>query len=246
MAGQEHGSTANPLDVPPAAAAPPDRYRRAGRPATRALPACPALRPNTRNRCWRPGYLPRQPFGSSSASTSVGTIPRRSSSPASRSNYCEKSTADLRRACARRACSTMRRWIRPSSGKSTHPTQLRLVADTMIRYTDRNVTQAPHKLGRGGFNSVYEVEYDDGKRRIFKPLTPPDRTRKKRIRVGLGGRSYRYRPLQSPDSRAQSLDLPAGGTTRISMSLFRLSWGSTLSPRRPNPYWGWSWRSRRG
>ena len=59
--------------------------------------------------------------GSSSASPSVGTIPRRSSSPASRSNYCKQSTACLRWACARRACSTMRRWIRPSS-ESTHTT----------------------------------------------------------------------------------------------------------------------------
>ena len=62
--------------------------------------------------------------------------------------------------------------------------KLRLAADTMIRYTDHNVTQPLHELGHGRFNTVYEVEHDDGKRRIFKPLSPPDLTRQKRVERG--------------------------------------------------------------
>ena len=54
----------------------------------------------------------------------------------------------------------------------------------MIRYTDRNVTRAPREFGHGRFNTVYEVEHDDGERRIFKPLSPPDLTRKKRVERG--------------------------------------------------------------
>ena len=62
--------------------------------------------------------------------------------------------------------------------------QLPLATDTMIRYTDRNVTRPLHKLGHGRFNTVYEVEHDDGERRIFKPLSPPDLTRKNRVERG--------------------------------------------------------------
>ena len=61
---------------------------------------------------------------------------------------------------------------------------LPVTADTMIRYTDRNVTRPLHKLGHGRFNTVYDVEHDDGERRIFKPLPPPDLTRKNKVERG--------------------------------------------------------------
>ena len=61
---------------------------------------------------------------------------------------------------------------------------LPVTADTMIRYTDRNVTQPLHELSHGRFNTVYDVEHDDGERRIFKPLPPPDLTGKNRVERG--------------------------------------------------------------
>ena len=61
---------------------------------------------------------------------------------------------------------------------------LPVATDTMIRYTDRNVTQPLHELSHGRFNTVYEVEHDDGERRIFKPLPPPDLTRKNKVERG--------------------------------------------------------------
>ena len=66
------------------------------------------------------------------------------------------------------------------------PHKLPLGADTIIRYTDRNVTEALHELGHGQFNTVYSVKHDDGNRRIFKPLTPPDPKRQKKVQEGWG------------------------------------------------------------
>ena len=183
MAGQEHGSTANPLDVPPAAAAPPidtaaqadpllEPYQRAGIATEYAQPLLAAGIPPEAavrflQRIDQCGDDPKEVFQSGVPLKLLREVYGRPPAGLRQARLLHDAALDT---------SIIREVYAPH--------QLRLVADTMIRYTDRNVTQAPHKLGRGGFNSVYEVEYDDGKRRIFKPLTPPDRTRKKRIEWG--------------------------------------------------------------
>ena len=201
MAGQEHGSTANPLDAPPAAAAPPidtaamevqsepqadpllEPYQRAGIATEYAQPFLAAKIPpeaavrflqridkceDDRQEVFQSG-IPLKLLQEVYGSPPLGLRHARLLHDAA------LDTSIIREVYV--------------------PHQLPLDADTMIRYTDRNVTQAPHKLGRGGFNTVYEVEYDDGKRRIFKPLTPPDRTRQKTDRDAAG---WPLRPVSTP------------------------------------------------
>ena len=183
MAGQEHGSTANPLDVPPAAAAPPidtaaqadpllEPYQRAGIATEYAQPLLAAGIPPEAavrflQRIDQCGDDPKEVFQSGVPLKLLREVYGRPPAGLRQARLLHDAALDA---------SIIREVYAPH--------QLPLDADTMIRYTDRNVTQAPHKLGRGGFNTVYEVEYDDGKRRIFKPLTPPDRTRQKPIECG--------------------------------------------------------------
>ena len=54
------------------------------------------------------------------------------------------------------------------------PHQIPITKDTLIRFTNHSVTQAPKALDKGAFNTVYTVGYNDGKIRVFKPLAPPD------------------------------------------------------------------------
>ena len=53
------------------------------------------------------------------------------------------------------------------------PHRIPITKDTLIRFTDHSVTQAPKTFDRGAYSTVYKVGYNDGKIRIFKPLAPP-------------------------------------------------------------------------
>ena len=191
MAGQKHGSTANPLDAPPAAAAPP--IDTAAMEVQSELQADPLLEPYQ-----RAGIATEyaQPF------LAAGIPPEAAVKWLQRIVKCEDDPQEVFQSGLPLYELLQEVYSRPPLGlreaRLLHnaaldmsiigevyaPYQLPIAADTMIRYTDRNVTRAPREFGHGRFNTVYEVEHDDGERRIFKPLSPPDLTRKKRVERG--------------------------------------------------------------
>ena len=52
--------------------------------------------------------------------------------------------------------------------------QIPITEDTLIRFRDLSVSQAPMAFDKGATSTVYKVGYNDGQTRIFKPLAPPD------------------------------------------------------------------------
>ena len=189
MAGQEHGSTANPLDAPPAAAAPP--IDTAAMEVQSEPQADPLLEPYRRVGI-APEYAP--PF------LAAGIPPEAAGKFLQSIIKCEDDPKEVFQSGLPLQL-LLDVYSRPPLGlcqaRVLHNTaqdlsilevhahyQLPIAADTMIRYTDRNVARAPREFGHGACNTVYEVEYDDGKRRIFKPLSPPDFTRQKMVETG--------------------------------------------------------------
>ena len=68
--------------------------------------------------------------------------------------------------------------ISPQMARSIYqPHFLAVTPDSVIAFTDANVAKRPSLLGVGGFNAVYEVDYNDGTSRVFKPLDAPDMVR---------------------------------------------------------------------
>ena len=189
MAGQKHGSTANPLDAPPAAAAPP--IDTAAMEVQSEPQADPLLEPYQRVGI-APEYAPRF--------LAAGIPPEAAGKFLQSIITCEDDPKEVFQSglplellldvysrpplglCQARVLHNAAQDLSILEVYAHY--QLPIAADTMIRYTDSNVTRAPREFGRGGFNTVYEVEHDDGKRRIFKPLSPPDLTRKKWVESG--------------------------------------------------------------
>ena len=56
------------------------------------------------------------------------------------------------------------------------PHRLPIVPESVVRRTDVQVSDPPRRLGSGAFNTTYAVDYNDGSRRIFKPLAAPTGT----------------------------------------------------------------------
>ena len=189
MAAQVHGSTAGPLDDPPAAAARSidsagvevqggtragpllQPYLRAGIPTEYAPPlsaagippenAVPFLRQIAHH-----GDTPREVF--------------QSGIPLDLLIEAYRSGVGLREARLLHGANLPASVIQSAYA----PYRVPITSDSIIQYTDGNVTRAPRVLGSGAFNTVYAVEHDDGERRIFKPLAVPDPNRQQPIERG--------------------------------------------------------------
>ena len=189
MAAQAHGSNAGPLDDPPAAAARPidsagvevqgearagpllQPYLRAGIPAEYAQPLLAAGLPPENavpflQQIARHGDTPREVF--------------QSGIPLDLLIEAYRSGVGLREARLLHGANLPASIIQSAYA----PYQVPIISDSIIQYTDGNVTRAPQVLGSGAFNTVYVVEHDDGERRIFKPLAVPDPNRQRSIERG--------------------------------------------------------------